>query len=253
VEVEPSVLARIDQLRQAGASAHTIAAALNREGAEHPQQIRWHQSSVTQIGRGPLPPTLRRVSSLRAGSETPRGRAKRRPTRCSGHVIAPYASAADLTERLADGVQLALTRASAAVVVLVNDDHRKLLEAELERRGVDLEPGRSSGRYLCWDADTVLTQITIDGYVSARLFRSVVGTAVREAVDRHGEVHAFGELAGYLWERGEFARADAVEDHWNALIADLPVTLVCGYPDPSLAVASAEQMARIHRQHGETA
>jgi hypothetical protein len=44
----PNVRTRILELQQAGASPLTIAAALNREGAEHPRNIRWHGSAVSR-------------------------------------------------------------------------------------------------------------------------------------------------------------------------------------------------------------
>jgi EAL domain-containing protein (putative c-di-GMP-specific phosphodiesterase class I) len=42
----PNVRARIEELHEAGASPLTIAAALNREGAKHPRNVRWHGSAV---------------------------------------------------------------------------------------------------------------------------------------------------------------------------------------------------------------
>jgi EAL domain-containing protein (putative c-di-GMP-specific phosphodiesterase class I) len=42
----PYVRARIEELHGAGASPLTIAAVLNREGADHPRNIRWHGSAV---------------------------------------------------------------------------------------------------------------------------------------------------------------------------------------------------------------
>jgi EAL domain-containing protein (putative c-di-GMP-specific phosphodiesterase class I) len=46
--VAPAVLARIEQLHEEGASPFTIAAALNRERAPHPRNIRWHGTAVTR-------------------------------------------------------------------------------------------------------------------------------------------------------------------------------------------------------------
>jgi IS30 family transposase len=46
--VSAAVRARIEQLHQEGASPLTIAAALNREQAPHPRNIRWHGTAVTR-------------------------------------------------------------------------------------------------------------------------------------------------------------------------------------------------------------
>ena len=49
VPVRPDTTSRIFELHAQGASLHTIAAALNREGAPHPQQLRWHSRSVARV------------------------------------------------------------------------------------------------------------------------------------------------------------------------------------------------------------
>jgi hypothetical protein len=43
---------RIDQLDRTGASANTIAAVLNQEGAVSPKGGRWHSASVRQVLAG---------------------------------------------------------------------------------------------------------------------------------------------------------------------------------------------------------
>ncbi|MFP5219907.1 MAG: putative bifunctional diguanylate cyclase/phosphodiesterase [Actinomycetes bacterium] len=45
----PDVTARIRALHASGASLHTIAAALNRSGAEHPAGLRWHARAVGRV------------------------------------------------------------------------------------------------------------------------------------------------------------------------------------------------------------
>jgi diguanylate cyclase (GGDEF)-like protein len=49
VPVERQVGERIAQLHSAGASLHTIAAALNAEGAPHPQGLRWHSAWLARL------------------------------------------------------------------------------------------------------------------------------------------------------------------------------------------------------------
>ncbi len=54
------VSARIQQLHGAGASLHTIAAALNREGAVNPAGVRWHAHAVARVVAAEGPASARR-------------------------------------------------------------------------------------------------------------------------------------------------------------------------------------------------
>jgi diguanylate cyclase (GGDEF)-like protein len=57
--VSAAVAARIMGLHADGASLHTIAAALNHEGARHPEGIRWHAASVARhIATAPAKPAV---------------------------------------------------------------------------------------------------------------------------------------------------------------------------------------------------
>jgi hypothetical protein len=49
VSVDRDVGERIARMHSAGASLHTIAAALNAEGAPHPQGLRWHAAWLARL------------------------------------------------------------------------------------------------------------------------------------------------------------------------------------------------------------
>ena len=48
LQLVPEVTAQIEELHRAGASLHTIAAALNRSGARHPAGVRWGVHAVAR-------------------------------------------------------------------------------------------------------------------------------------------------------------------------------------------------------------
>jgi diguanylate cyclase (GGDEF)-like protein len=218
--VEPFVLDRIQQMHQAGASLHTIAAALNREHAPHPDAIRWHGVTVAQVVAGSYRPARRRTNTSRASQRSTE------PAR--RHRTLMYDDAADLARVICDGLVAALD-GSEAVLVIAGDVERQALEKELVLRGLDLDALSLASQYRTWDADVVLDQITVDGYISGRLFRQVLGERVETTLARFGRVRVYGSMAGQLWERGEVTSALALEELWEKLAGRLCFDVVCCY------------------------
>lgn len=239
--VDATVLDRIQDLHAAGASLHTIAAALNREGAPSPHALRWHSAAVAQVIAGTYRPARRRPSF----PSLPRQRG------ASRHAIDVFNDGHVLSARLADRLQLALA-SHEAVLIVATPQRRALLAAALTGRGVDIAALTEEGRYLACDAQAVLSRISVDGYLSARLFRDVVPPCIESAVDRFGHVHVYAEMVSLLWEQGLVTSALDLEALWDQLAARLPVSLVCGYPRSALDVHGTDHEHRtVLSTHGE--
>ena len=105
------------------------------------------------------------------------------------------------------------------------------------------------GRLIEADADETLAQIMIDGKPSKTLFEQVAGSLIDTA---GGPVYAYGELVSVLCERGEVAAAMELEELWNGLIAERPVTLHCGYHldvfDLATQTGPLPHICRLHTQ-----
>jgi len=63
-------------------------------------------------------------------------------------------------------------------------------------------------------------------------FESVVGGAVRDAIERsrNGAIRAYGDMVGTLWKNRQFPAAIRLEQLWNRLRKSTPFALYCGYP-----------------------
>ncbi len=225
--VASSVVERIGQLHAEGASLHTIAAALNREHAPRPGTVRWHAATVAQVIAGSYrPPSRRRVPATRRAAEP----AVARPT---GHRALLYATEPELSDQAADVLAAALD-AAEAVLIIAPPTERAALEGELRRRGHDLEALSATTRYQAWDAEEVLARISVDGYLSGRLFRQVVEQDVESAQARFGRISVYGGLAGALWARGDVACCLALEQRWQQFVERAGIDLLCGYRSDAL-------------------
>jgi diguanylate cyclase (GGDEF)-like protein len=235
-KVDRSVLARIEELRADGASAHTIAAALNRERLPNPLGVRWHRTTVAQVVAG----CMRAAPRPRVTPEAP----ARRPAQAPEVGIA---EGPDAAERVTEGLHLQLA-ASDAVLVVATPESRALLEAGLVRRGHDLTALAQSGAYTALDAATTLSRLTIDGYLSARLFREVVTDVVAAKVAAHRSVEAYGEMVSLLREQGQDANALALEGLWKQLCTRLACRVTFGPRAGLLRSGAPEQRHLVHAQ-----
>ena len=244
LDIEKFVLDRIEQMHQAGASLHTIAAALNREHAPHPDAIRWHGVTVAQVVAGSYRPSHRRRGPS-ASRSTPHP-----AEHVSCHRTLLYDDAAGLAGLLGESLSVALD-ASEAVLLILTPPERAALEADLVRRGHDLDALSLASQYRAWDVDAVLRELTVDGYVSGRLFRQVLGRRVETALDRFGRARVYGSAAGTLWARGDTTAALALEEHWQRLSGRLSFEQICGYPSSAFyAVGTDADRELLDRHHG---
>jgi hypothetical protein len=102
----------------------------------------------------------------------------------------------------------------------------------LEARGIDCREAVKRGRMEFLEAHETLDKFMYAGRPEPAAFDRTVGEKVREMLSRRyaGALHAYGEMVGVLWNDGNDVGAIELEHLWNQLLADMPVSLYCGYP-----------------------
>jgi hypothetical protein len=145
------------------------------------------------------------------------------------HAVHFYEAEADLVPAVVAQLLPALAAGEPAVL-LTTAEHRAAFEASLRLAAIDAAAAESAGLLTWGDAHEVAGQIVRDGTVDGGLFESVIAPLVRAAAADGRPVHTYGEVVAVLWGRGDVVAALELEQCWNALIAELPVSLLCGYP-----------------------
>lgn len=165
------------------------------------------------------------------------------------HVVQFYAHDAALARTVGEYLAAGL-RAGEVVLVIATEPHRAALEAELGRRGVDVLAARADGALAMLDAAGILAQVMVEGHPDRDRFDHVIGSLVRDALDRGREVRAFGEMVALLWDQGLIQLAIELEDLWNELGHAVPFGLFCAYPSASVSSADdAEAFEQVCRAH----
>lgn len=159
------------------------------------------------------------------------------------HLVTFYETSAFLAASVRRFLLEGLTRGET-IMIVATPAHRDAFAASLVDAGHDVARSRREGRYLELDAAATLAELVVDGQLDDARFERVVRRLVAElAAAGHG-VRVFGEMVALLWEAGELNLALTLEDHWNALIEQVPLPLLCGYP--LSAFDTQETTARFH-------
>lgn len=98
------------------------------------------------------------------------------------------------------------------------------------------------------DAREGLAGFMVGGRPNHALFDATIGKLVRARAP-HGNLRAYGEMVGILWEAGMHDAAIELEELWNELLARTPFSLYCGYPldapDDRILAAHSECVNRV--------
>jgi anti-sigma regulatory factor (Ser/Thr protein kinase) len=168
------------------------------------------------------------------------------------HVVYFYEDDQNLATATASYLAAALSDGGAAIAI-ATPDHAAAVAAELRRHGVDVDSQERAGALVFLDARATLDQFIVDGSPDADRFREVVATAIKALAPGERAVHAFGEMVGLLWDVGDVDGVIALEILWNDLLADVPFSLVCGYPATALGDGSADSVQRVCDVHSGSA
>ena len=169
----------------------------------------------------------------------------------SAHAVQFYEDDAVFIESLSEFVGAALG-AGGACIVIATDRHVRNLIEHLSSNGIEMSRVLAEGRYIALDAHDILSRIMVQGRPDARQFWDVVEPVVKRAAGslRHGTISAFGEMVAILWAEGKHEAAIELEHHWNDLLNQYEINLLCAYPIGSFARHDFSDMFRtICSQH----
>src|SRR6266446_5148490 len=134
--------------------------------------------------------------------------------------------AAAVAEFLAKGLE-----AREALLVVATPGHVEMIEDTLSHRGLDLAGARANGQLTVLDAADALDQF-FDGEEPDwdRFLAEIGGAAARSIVaSPSGRVRAYGEMVDLLCRRGLYRAALQLEEFWNRLQGQYPLSLLCAY------------------------
>ena len=165
------------------------------------------------------------------------------------HLVQFYESDAFLVDSVSGFIGAAL-KAREGSLVIATETHRKAIQAQLAKRGIDLIGALADGRFVALDAAETLAKLLIDGLPDERCFAETVGKVVGEVVERGGRVRAFGEMVALLWADGKRDAAIRLEVLWNDLGKVHRFALFCAYPMSGFADAfDADSLAGVCTCH----
>ncbi len=138
------------------------------------------------------------------------------------------------------------------IVCVSRRSHGSAIIEQMRRTGVPVDRAIAERRAMFYDAAQTLQRICRNGSPDATLFDQVIAVNVTEAA-RGGIVHAYGEIADILAERGDYSDAVMLEAFWNRLGARVPLTRLCGYAAAHFVAPETRQALRqIRAAHTDT-
>jgi signal transduction histidine kinase len=146
------------------------------------------------------------------------------------HTVQFYEDEAFLGDHVAGYIAAGL-KAGEPVCVIATEDHRAEFERHLAGRGSDLDAARASGQVVWLDARDTLSKFMVGDLPDRTLFRSVVGQVLESCrrVNPKSCVRAYGEMVDLLWREGNERAALRLEEMWNDLARQHPLSLLCAY------------------------
>ncbi len=175
----------------------------------------------------------------------------------SEHVVRLF----DVPESLGESVAAFFadaTAAGASMLLVAKPVSIALIAEGLAARGLTLPELVRSQRLTVLDAETMLCLFMRNGAPDAELFERHIAGRVRELAAGAARLAIYGEMVEILAAEEDFRGAAMVEALWNRVIADLPVSLLCGYSSAHFATPDRAAALRVicashsHVQHGES-
>ncbi|HVL05810.1 MAG TPA: MEDS domain-containing protein [Acidimicrobiales bacterium] len=144
------------------------------------------------------------------------------------HLVEFYESDAYLAGAVASFLEPGFAE-PGAVIVVATPGHRSAFETALAASGVDIFAAAADGRYVSFDAATLLARLLADGVPDAGAFSREVGGLLEGMAIAGRRLRIYGEMVALLWEAGNAASAVALEDLWNELASSYDFELLCAY------------------------
>jgi MEDS: MEthanogen/methylotroph, DcmR Sensory domain len=149
------------------------------------------------------------------------------------HLVHFYADERDLARTVSRYVVETL-RSGGVAVAEAAAGHLLAIEVELCRVGIDLAAAHEAGSLVTFDVEPTARRVVIDGRMDPDQPDAVRGDIVGWLAARRGPRFVYGELSPMLWEAGMVDTALTLEARINERVAELDITLLCGYRSESL-------------------
>jgi anti-sigma regulatory factor (Ser/Thr protein kinase) len=156
------------------------------------------------------------------------------PLQSGDHVVQFYEREIDLLAVVGQHLARAVLSEETSIVI-ASETHRQAFETELEFAGIDVVEARRTGQLVMFDAASTMTEFMIEGRIDRNAFRSVFERILGEAFEMGRQVHVYGEMVALLWDAGDVLAAIELESWWNDLVESRPFSLLCAYPNASVA------------------
>ncbi len=137
------------------------------------------------------------------------------------------------------------------VIIIATPERLDGFRKRLLESSFDVSRASEHGQLQLIDAIATLSQIVVDERVDAQRFSSVIRPLIERAA-RTGVngMRAYGEMVDVLCQQGRHRSAAELEELWNVVLAEYPLTLLCGYSLASFPnAAHAESFLNICAAH----
>lgn len=148
-----------------------------------------------------------------------------------GHLIQLYGDEDLSAPRSASRYLMNGLRNRDGLLVIADDPNGKAIRRQLELDGMDVEAAIRDNQISFAGARDTLSLFMRDGQPDWKLFESALGTAmghVRSKLVGSG-LRIYSDIAGILWNSGQFAAANRVEQFLNKFLGRSSFSLFCGY------------------------
>jgi hypothetical protein len=145
------------------------------------------------------------------------------------HAVRFYGDDGELSASVSAFLGQGLADGGSALVV-ATPAHRDAFAAALAGGAPRGSAARVAGRLVMVDAAGMLDGFLAGGRLDHSRFRAAAGELVGRAAGAGAPVRIYAEMVALLWDEGQVTLALELEALWNDLAAQVPFSLLCGYP-----------------------
>ena len=116
-----------------------------------------------------------------------------------------------------------------ALLLVVTPPHWEAIHRRCRQSGCAVDTARASGRLVVKDAEQTLSEFMYRDMPDWHLFNAVAGTLIRDLHAEYGGVRVYGEAVDVLVRQDQFTAAECLEEFWNRLTRQQPLTVFCSY------------------------
>jgi hypothetical protein len=144
------------------------------------------------------------------------------------HFVQLYSNDRFLVEAVALYAAVGLSKGEA-MVLIATPEHREGIEQRLRDDGLAVDDLKTWGQLVSLDAAEMLSRFMVGGQPDPLRFKAEL-TGLLDGIKAIGRprIRAYGEMVNLLWSHNLEAAA-RLEELWNDLIRECPLSLFCAY------------------------